>query len=313
MSPEKLDFNETLQPEPFLDKQDLASSALNALAINLSYLEDTECLTNSWLTAGEIEKITGIYRSSVPLIARRLGIEAESRTNKDQTINYYPPYTVALLMDDRKWKETFAELPSRLTIQQIADLLGKSYYWTASNLESVGIKQAVSSKNPPNGARLFNKSAIKRLRSLIRRFPLEGDHYNLNQLAEATGEYRGWVARRLKENNVLPNTRTSALTGRNLDYYPPSSLAVLRRAQRDRPELARSNMVTAWAISRAIKRSYSWCVLRLVAYSDLEIQYLDDQYVTRTHYPIEVQYALKAESDGLRRKLGERAINTLAD
>jgi len=181
-----------------------------------------------------------------------------------------------------------------LTVQELADRLGRSYGWTKKTLDLLQIKPLRYEQRRAFKAAIYGPNSLERLRDQLA--PDSDDWYNLNQLVDHTKLYREWIERRLKEAGVVPERRQSALTGRPSYFYPPNALQVLKRCATN---VAAGDWLTTTALAALTGKSLNWTDRQLTQPDLLSLreERLDDQRVPRWHYPPRVLAVLKVRLD----------------
>lgn len=259
-------------------------------------MASAETTPSIWLPAGLLSVRLGRNERWVYREIKALCITPEPHDINGCTISCYPPGTLERL----RLRSEQAEVRHRnskkeaLTVQELADRLGRSYGWTKKTLDLLQIKPLRYEQRRAFKTAIYGPNSLERLRDQLA--PDSDDWYNLNQLVDHTMLYRELIERSLKEAGVVPERRQSALTGRPSYFYPPSALQVLKRCA---PSVAAGDWLTATALAVLTGKSLNWTSRQLTQPDLLSLreERLDDQRVPRWHYPPRVLSVLRSELD----------------
>lgn len=267
----------------------------NTLEARVSMISAAEEI-DAWLSKADICERLSIDIRWFDRIISDLGVQAQY-TNIVGTsiiINIYPPYTLPILKEEIEWRQAYLLLPSYISLDDIADFSGRSWGWTKNIISQYQIGQKTYKRT---GKTLYAKTILKEIRNINLSTPLAQGWITLNGLCEEfPGTDREWIFRRLEENNFYPEDRRSELTGRIFPHYSPGCKAIIRTALLERPAAA-GEWLTLYRLLSITGRSENWLRKRLPQYDHLSEPRIDDQGVTRKHYPPIVAHLLKKESD----------------
>jgi len=245
----------------------------------------------SWKNVKKIAEEIGTNDQWVYRAVKEFGIRPEVHRIDGLDVSVYPPWTSGVLSEELRWRDNFRELPSELSVSDMAEILGRSRRWTQYTLEEIGATPVPDLPLPRYG-----KAILQDLRHICMAVPLDQGWYNLTELVELVGADYRWITSRLIREGVESTLRRSSRTGRVYDYYPPHALRLLLIEKQKRPKPA-GDWLTERGIATAIGRSKKWVSARIESFREYAEPLQDDNGVTRIHYPPEVLNALKDESE----------------
>ncbi len=247
------------------------------------------------LPAGVLAKRLGTYQKRIYREVAELGIKPEIAMYEGRKLLCYPVGTLTILRVVIEQKREELSLPAFMSVQEIADALGKSYGWTLKAIKKHGFQAGKYEQRRAFRATLYRKSeAYRTLRDEVRAKPVAESGLNLAHLVELTGFDRDWIVNRLREANIQPALRWSPLTGKTLGFYDESIVELLHAAPQY-PEAA--SWLTADAIEKLVGKSSNWTRARLHRpnmQARAEVR-LDPHRVPRLHYPAKMIDILRAE------------------
>jgi hypothetical protein len=265
---------------------DTKTTVLNGLIAII----DKSNLPDELLNVGRIASELGVYDQWVYRKIKLLGIPSIIQDFMGVERAMYPSYTIKVLREVLEWERLYASLPNFLSLNQIAEQLGKSVGWTQKNLIHIQAQQ----KRGAQGV-VYNKRYLQILRDTLLETPYDDGWYNLKQLVEHTGKSREWIQAQLSRNNIQSQARQSGLTGRVLPHYPPDTLQLLlEKLSVIKPG---GDWVNANYIATETNKSINWVNNRLRLYRDLAEERFDDRGSVRLHYPPIVFDAIKQEAE----------------
>lgn len=235
-------------------------------------------------------------RSWVSKQAKDLGIKTKplpSRNGPDMLC--YPVGTLTILRGVLERRREELALPALMSIQEMADALGKSYGWTAQAVKRHGFKVGKYEQRRAFRTALYGrKRVLGALRDEVQAQGVAENGYNLSQLVDITGFDRDWIDNRFTEADIGPELRWSPLTGKVLGFYDESVVEFLNSIPSYPPA---GNWLVADAIQKDIGKSTNWTRARLAkpdVQAMAEIR-LDPHLVPRLHFPPQVVEILEKE------------------
>ncbi len=270
------------------------------------------------LTADEIAERLGMPTEQVKTTTKALGVRFIIKKEGLMTFSVLPEFTLDLLIDEQRrmegadgvdcaesveeqvppivtevlvpddepeWQGVYDSLEEHITIDKMWKVVGKSRGWVERRIEALGITPAIHQTrtgHPDNP--LYAKEVALFLKREADANPLDNGWVNLRQLEQITGQDREWIANRLQEANIVPESRCSSLSGHTLDFYPPESAELIQNAADERPELA-ADWLTEEGLTNGLQKSLAWVRNRLAQYKALAEDRRDEHGVTRVHYP----------------------------
>lgn len=251
-----------------------------------------------WLPAGVLAKELGIYVRWVYRQVKVLDIHPSLHEYDGVMISCYPPGTLSsleVLLDEKRFRDEYRALPNLLSIGEIAEVIGRSYVWTAGAVKQLQSRPSKVERRGAFQTHLYPRRLVLRLRERLTKAPIAEFELNMLQLVELTGNDREWIENRLRELGLEPRLMRSPLTGRFLWYYPANSVDALKEVRR--VSGARPGWLTAEAIEKQLGKSSNW-VRRRLRKPEMTRQaelMADSQLVPRLHYPPAVIEQLRAE------------------
>ncbi|MBC7459141.1 hypothetical protein H7200_00285 [Candidatus Saccharibacteria bacterium] len=219
--------------------------------------------SEDWYITKELEEATGHDWGWVARKLKASGIQSQKRRSalNGGIFDYYPPEALEYLKQLNM--DLVEPAGDWLTIQGMADKLGKSYKWVISQLadmqESPELKLSSRARDeehyPPEVCqKLSEKSA-----TLIE----VGDYFAVDTLAKYIGKSGQWVRNRLQYTDAIPEDRVD-VTGSVHEYYPPDTIEKLEGLPWDILKTqGRAGWVSVTDIAQQLGHTRSWVKNRL--------------------------------------------------
>lgn len=259
-------------------------------------------LTHDRMNPESIAALLGTYRRQVLKIARDVGLiedpELASNIDKGSMEGLtFPGYAFSIIKEEYDWLNEYRKLDKHMSIGEIAKFSARSYGWTRNYIQE-NRPRRIRGNN--KSAYLYHRGVLKDIRIINIEVPLDGDWLTIGAITERVAHDREWIENRIEELGVSCEERRSVLTGRVFDHYPSGIIDKFIEIDENGPVMA-GDWTTVERISTAIPgHSYKWVQSRLEEYKQFAEIRIDDQGVSRTHFPPSVFREVMKEDEKLK-------------
>lgn len=202
----------------------------------------------------------------------------------------YPPYAKEVLEEELRWDRLYDELGERVSLERIADLLGRKRTWVQHWAADIGSFPRKQKLDRDREVLTYETGVLYQLRHVVLAIMPANGWVTAKEIARLVGVKRETAVSILEKQGVEGETRRS-IDGREFMHYPPESVEII---ERDRAKYAPAgDWLSAKAMANTLGKDWDWVSRRVEMYEGKEL--LDDNGRPSIHYDPSVLEALRTE------------------